>query len=183
MAPPHLNIQISAVRFVDVIAKIVGPAWYDGPRFGRGDGPGGPFTFASDPQPVPWRITWAMLNPQPLPPRWVYAVGIADAHLAEIIALERIRTTVGGAADRQTADRLVSLVSEIEDICPRWPHWPHGWPPPPPPPPWWDKEDMTATELLVFGSRFVTGADHVGPGALQDALVSVGKKAFTLAVK
>jgi len=65
-------------------------------------------------------------------------------------------------------------------LCPRWPPWPKRWPPPPPPP--WEREEMTATQLFVFGARFLAAAELMEQGRLQEALTGLGEKALGLSM-
>jgi hypothetical protein len=174
-------MQLSARSVVSLLARIFGPSFYDGPRFGRGDlGRHGLIDLVSGPSPDPWRAV--MLNPQPLPPRELHALTLADSHIQEVLTLDRIGTLLGGESTKRTLDRALRLVADIDEICPRWPHWPKGWPPPPPPP-WQRDEQMTLTELFVFGARFLAASELVEQGKLKDALAGLGEKALGLSMK
>lgn len=187
------GLQLSARSFASLLARIFGPAIYDAPPF-SGDDPfrrslidlvGGPQPdpWRSGPLPDPWRAV--MLNPQPLPPREFRALALADAHIQEVLGLDRMGALLGGEVAARTLERSLRLVAEIDELCPRWPRWPKGWPtgwPPPPPPPRPD-EEMTVTELLVFGSRFLAASELAEQGSLQDALVGLGEKALGLSMR
>ena len=174
------GLQLSARSVVSLLARIFGPSFYDGPRFGGGD-PGwrNRLEIVGGPQPEPWRAV--MLNPQPLPPRELYALALADGHIQELLNLDRVGALFGGDVTERALGRSLQLVAEIDDLCPRWPHWPKGWPPPPPPP--WEREEMTATELFVFGSRFLAASELVEQEKLQEALTALGEKALGLSVQ
>ncbi len=97
------GLQLSARAVVSLLARIFGPSFYDLPRFGRGDlGPRGLVDFVSGPHPEPWHLSgpqpdpWRLVvsggNPVPwrLPPREFRALTLADAHIQEVLALDRI---------------------------------------------------------------------------------------------
>jgi hypothetical protein len=176
------GLQYPALTLVSLLARIFGPSFYDDPRFGWGDpGYGRRFAeFAGNVHASPGQAV--MLNPQPLPPGELHALRIADAHIQEIMTLDRMGSLLGGEVMERTMERALSLVAEIDDICPRWPHWPHVWPPPPPPPPWW-REEMTATELLLLGSRFLAASQLIEQEKLRSAVGQLGEKALSLSMQ
>lgn len=170
-------MQLSARFVASLLASIFGPAFYDDPRFGRGDlGRRGLADLVSGPHPDPWRL--AALNPQPLPPREHYALSLADAHVHELLAFDRIGSLFGGEAAERTQERALRVIAEIDEICPRWPKWPKGWPPPPPPP--WGREEMNPTELFLFGIRLLGAAELMEQGRLQESVARLGEKALEL---
>ena len=174
------GLQLSARSVASLLARIFGPSIYDVPRFGGGD----PFRrdlseLVSGPHPEPWREV--MLNPQPLPPREAYALALADSHIRELLALDRMGTLLGGEVAERTLDLSLRNVSEIDEICPRWPRWPKGWPPPPSPP--WEREEMSPTQLFVLGSRFLAASELVEQARLQEALTGLGEKALNLSMQ
>lgn len=174
------GLQFSARMMVSLLAKIFGPSYYDGPRFGRGDP--GPYSIAALTNGyVSDRGSAVMLNPQPLPPREFHALSLADAHIHELLTLDRMGALLGGEVSDRTLERALKTLAEIDELCPRWPPWPKNWPPPPPPP-WW-REEMTATELFVFGSRFLAAADLAEQGKLQESLSALGEKALNLSMR
>lgn len=174
------QLQLSAKTVASLLARISGPSIYDAPPFG-GDvlGLRGVIDIVSGPHPEPWRAV--MLNPQPLPPREIYALTLADAHIQELFNLDRIGTLFGGEVAERTLDRSLRLVAEIDERCPPlWPRWPKRVPPPPPPP-WWG-EEMTVTELFVFGARVLAASELMEQGQLQDALTGLGEKALGMSM-
>src|SRR5688500_5905929 len=174
------GLQLSARSVAALLAQIFGPAVYDAPPFWGGGplhrgalDPGGLGGFVAGPLPDPWRrLDAVLLNPQPLPPRESYAVALADAHLREVLTLDRLVASLGDSLAERALERAVRSVAELDEICPRWPRWPKGWPPPPPPP--WEREEMVPTTLFVFGARFLAAADVAEHGRLQEALTALG---------
>jgi hypothetical protein len=120
------------------------------------------------------------MGPEPSP--WRTIIVLADAHIQEFLALDRIGATLGGEAAQRVQERALRLVAEIDELCPRRPRWPINWPPPPPRPPWLN-EEMTAPELLLFGARFLAASDHLEDRKLQDAVSSLGEKALGLSMR
>ena len=119
------------------------------------------------------------INPQPLPPREAYALALADAHIQELVSLHRAGALLGGEVAERALGQSLRQIADIDELCPRWPKWPFVWPPPPPPP-WEIDEEMSPTELFLFGSRFMAAAGLVKQENLQNALASLGGKALTL---
>jgi hypothetical protein len=174
------GLLIPALSVSSLLASIFGPSFYDDPRFGRGDlGRRGLSELVSGPYPEPWRAV--MLSPQPLPPRVLYALTLADAHIHELLAFDRIGSLFGGEAAERTQERALRVIAEIDELCPRWPKWPKGWPPPPPPP--WGQEVMIPTELFVFGTRLLAASELMEKGRLQESLSRLGEKALELSFR
>jgi hypothetical protein len=173
------NLQVSARSLVSLLASIFGPSIYDAPPFGRGDlGRRGLLDLISGPQPDPWRAV--ALNPQPLPPKALYAVALADKYIEEVLALDRVGALLGGEVMERAQDRALCLIAEIDELCPRWPKWPKVWPPPPPPP--WEAEEMSPTELLLYGARLLAASGLMEQERLQLALADLGEKALDLSL-
>jgi hypothetical protein len=179
MAPSET--RLSARMVAAILAKIFGPSFYDGPRFGVGPSILNQ-DFAAVSEAVFDRRSAVMLNPQPLPPRETYAVALADAHIQELLSLHRAGSLLGGEVAERALGQSLRHIADIDELCPRWPRWPMVWPPPPPPP-WEFDEEMTRTELFLFGSRFVASAELVKQEKLQTALVSLGEKALILSTE
>jgi hypothetical protein len=174
------GLQLSARSVASLLASIFGPSFYDGPRFGGGDpGRRNLIDLVSGPLPEPWREV--MLNPQPLPPKELHVLALADAHIQEFLALDRIGTLLGGDVAERAQERALRVAAEIDELCPRWPRWPRVWPPPPPPP-FGDREQMTRTELFVFGARFLAASELMEQGKLQAAVSQLGEKALKLSM-
>jgi hypothetical protein len=176
MAPSETRLSARAVS--DILARIFGPSFYDGPRFGVG-----PLAlsqrFAELSGQVFNRGSAVSLNPQPLPPREAYALALADAHIQELVSLHRAGALLGGEIAERAIGQSLRQIADIDELCPRWPKWPFVWPPPPPPP-WEIDEEMSPTELFLFGSRFMAAAGLVKQENLQNALANLGGKALTL---
>jgi hypothetical protein len=172
------GLQLSARFVASMLARIYGPSIYDTPRFGGG----GPLRYligeAASPDPQPWREV--ALNPQPLPPRALYTVALADAYIQDIVQLDRAAVLFGEEVSQRAVDRAFRLVAEMDEICPRWPKWPKNWPPPPPPP--WQHETMTETELFVFGARILTAAEVVEHERLREGLTGLGERVLGMSL-
>jgi hypothetical protein len=174
------GLQVSARFVASILARIYGPSIYDTPRFGGG----GPLwsqlvEHVAGPHPDPWRAI--MLNPQPLPPRARYALGLTDAYMQEIVQLDRVAILSEDAVAQRAVDRSFRLVADVDELCPRWPRWPKTWPPPPPPP-WW-RETMTDTELFLFGTRILAAAEALEHGQLQEAVARLGERVLDLSAR
>jgi len=177
-----LELQLSARSVASILAHVFGPSYYDGPRFGDGDpvGPRNVYTVATGPFPDPWRAV--ALNPQPLPPRERYALALADAHIQEVLSLDRMASVFGGEVSEHALQRSVKMLDDVEGICPKWPRWPRHWPPPPPPP--FSHDDiMTSTELFVFGVRLLAASDVAEQGRLRESFTRLGEKALGLSMQ
>lgn len=162
-----------------LMARIFGPSIYDVPPFNGGN----PVLHRIDqfygPQPEPWQAV--MLNPQPLPPRERYSLMLGDAHIIDLLNHDRLIIVVGGDSSGRVLERALKSVQEIDELCPRWPRWPRVWPPPPPPP--WSQEEMTATELFLFGTRLVAASELFEQGKLKQALAGLGDKVLGMSMK
>jgi hypothetical protein len=190
------DLQLSARMVASLLAHIFGPSWYDGPRYGHRNladllsGPSPDPWKILGPSPDPWKVAgplpdpWVavMLNPQPLPPGEMRALTFADIRIHDLIAADRLSAVFGGEAANHALESAVRLVADDEELCPRWPRLPKLWPPPPPPPPW-QREEMTATELFVYGTRFLAAAEMLDDGRLQEAASSLGAKALELSMR
>ena len=175
------GLQLPARSVASLLAQIFGPSFFDDPRFGRGDlGRRSLVDLSREPAPSPWRES--ALTTRLLQSGESYAFILADAHIQEVLNLDRWGTLLGGDATKRMVDRALRLVAEVDDICPRWPLWPRGWPPPPPPPPWW-REEMTSTQLFVFGARILAASELAEQGKVQDALAGLGENTLGLSTK
>ena len=116
------GLHLSARSVASLLAQIFGPSIYDIPRFG-GVGPSHLIDLISGPHPDPWRSgphpdLWR-LGPSPDP--WRIALALADAHIQELLTLDRMGTFLGDEAAQHAQKRSLRLVAEIDEICPRWP--------------------------------------------------------------
>src|SRR5680860_148388 len=76
------------------LANILGPEVYDAPPFNRGNPyRGRAIRNVVGPLPDPWLEV--ALNPQPLPPRELYAIVLADAHIQEVVRLDQTVANFG----------------------------------------------------------------------------------------
>lgn len=146
----------------------------------------------------PWQLIG--LNPQPLPPKtgpllepWMQlpwqtpsgelvAVAHADALLQEFTTLGRLASLFDGQVAERAVDQGLSLIAELDELCPRWPIpkiWRRLPQPPRPPRP---NEDMSGTELLIYGMRLLDGVDGVGHEKLADAIGGLASRSLEIAV-
>jgi len=174
------GIHLSARSVAGLLARIFGPSSYDVPPKGGDPFHLSPVHAVSARSALP--LSWAMLNPQPLPPRERYALALADAHIQELHSLDRAAFLMGGKVADRAIGRSLQLVAAIDELCPRWPTWPKSWPPPPPPPPWLDDE-MQPTELFLFGTRVLAGAEQVDAGQLQESMAALAERTLELSMR
>lgn len=135
---------------------------------------------------APWRmgasdmLELVALNPQPLPPRELYATAVTTALIDSVMGYAQLSATFGPAAAKDAERLAIEAIADFDDICPRWPRWPHfpkfpKWPPPPPPP--YDLEDeMGPSELLVVASNLLAASETLGTGAIAEALDRTGTR-------
>ena len=179
LAPSETRLSARAVAYI--LVRIFGPSFYDGPRFGVG--PSVLNHCSSEVSETVFdRRSAAMLNPQPLPPRETYALALADAHIQELLSLHRAGSLLGGEVEERALNQSLRQIADIDELCPRWPRWPIVWPPPPSPP-WQLDEEMSRTELFLFGSRFVAAAGLVKQEKLEGALIALGERALVLSTE
>lgn len=184
------RLMMPARSVASLLAHVFGPSWYDGPHYGWGTRG----ALASEPDPIPWRSAGLAAGPQPEPwrayaglasgPRpepWrtAHAIALADAHIHQLLALDRTGSLLGGEAMERAEGRALRLIAEIDELCPRWPKWPPHWPPPPQP---WDDREMKPTELLVFGARLLAASELLEQSRIQNALATLGEKAMGLSL-
>ena len=173
----------SNASLASILVRIFGPAIYDAPPFNGGD----PFHLSRvfGPHPEPWRshiagvADYVALNPQPLPPKVVIAIRLADAHLAQVFELDRMAQFMGAKVLEGGIQSLSGTLADVDEICPKWPKWPFPWPPP--------RDDfgddvMRPDELLVFGSQFLAASSLIANPELAAATASIGNKAMDLAL-
>lgn len=109
------------------------------------------------------------LNPQPLPPRWVFAQLYAQAFadkVADWQELTQILPTESAARLKALTAGLISSWEEGDDLCPR----PPVLVPVPHPQPW--PEKFTSTEQVVMGMTLAQSAGlHPELGRLGESLL------------
>lgn len=126
------------------------------------------------PQPDPWR--WAALNPQPLPPRLVYAVALAQAVIDQVDALQDLALALPDEAQRGVQAHASGVIRRFIDDCgnghivihlPRHVVWPPGDDEPRP---------ISPEELVVIGARLAqAGAVHPDFEAAGQQLGELGQ--------
>jgi len=122
------------------------------------------------------------LNPQPLPPREIIAMAIADTHLAQVVQFANGARLLGEEAGAPMQAVALRMIAEIDDLCPPFfPRWPKRFPPPPPWPP--VGERMEPSEMFLAGSRFLLAADMVEHAEINAALTGTGLKLMETAMQ
>jgi hypothetical protein len=172
------ELQLSSRSAAALMAQIFGPAVYEIP--GRGVGPVRPRyrDFLDGTLADSWQSV--SLNPRPLPPREAYALALADAHIHELIRLDRLGTLLGGDVERRAIEQALRTMAEIVECCPRWPAWPTGWSIPPNPDP---QSTMRPDDLFVFGSLMLSAAELIEQPALRDAVATLGEHVLGLSME
>lgn len=174
------SLMMPARSVASLLAHVFGPSYYDSPHFGHG-----PLAWrtgadlVAGPHPEPWRAV--ALNPQPLPPRQAVTLALADAHVHELLALDRVGSLFGGETAERAEGRALHLIAEVDELCPRRPKWPLPWPPQQPGH-FDDDEVMRPAELLLFGSRLLAASEVLQAGRVRDAVAALGEKAMGLSL-
>lgn len=116
-------------------------------------------------------LTRAGLNPQPLPPRMVFAAALAD----ELIGQATAAAQMAGWLSQEGAERGIIIVGGrvlhyVDELCGndlrlKFPR--------PVPPPWWP-EELRGTDLITMGLRFEVAA--AAGDALAATLSQAGEK-------
>ncbi len=128
------------------------------------------------PLPDPWSRTlgasgMASLNPQPLPPRLMFAVGLANELIVDAVRRQELVELLGnGGSEGRVRLRIRSFV---DDWCGT--SWRRKWPFPWPPPNWW-REEIDGTELAVMGIQFEEAAKRTFNKDLQQTFADAGSK-------
>src|SRR5262245_63668557 len=83
----------------------------------------GSLVSGGEPSPDPWRLArggvssrldQVALNPQPLPPKDLYALALSDATVARVVSLARVGRMLGGEAGANMQRAAVSAVADFE---------------------------------------------------------------------
>jgi hypothetical protein len=129
------------------------------------------------PSPIPWLsgLDRVALNPQPLPPRYLFLKTLAQEVASHAELLQEL-SSVTSSDGAQKGILIVGgyLASFTDDFCGNG--FTLGWLHPGPPPQWFPTE-ITGVDLLVVGSQFAKGATEAfNPDmrkVLQDAATKV----------
>jgi len=171
------ELQLSSRSAAAFLAQIFGPDVYDVAHFGGGTVRLGHGELMSEPLPAPWQSTF--LNPRPLPPSEAYALALAEAHVQELVRLDRLGALSGGEVEGRAVNLALDAVAEIEMRSPHWPTWPKAWPSPHDPGP---RDTMGADELFIFGSLLLSAAELMNHHRLRDALAGLGERLLRLSM-
>lgn len=177
-------ITLPYKQFTQLVGALAGLAGYSDPDNPLPPGPWDPvirkalrgIDLVAGPHPEPWRRAGhVMLNPQPLPPREMWALIAAQAIVADIQrtseSLRMFPEDFQYRAVEMTQARLAELV---DDWCGTgWPRrWPFPWPWPPEPDP---RELVNPLDLIIIGAVFdqLSGTlDESLQGAVQETALA-----------
>lgn len=164
---PNLNFRARS------LARLLDELGY--PDLDDADGGWGPIG------PVVRGLTWAALNPQPLPPRWVIeilkgvgpspdpwkGVLLARVEIDRVVGLAQMAEAVSGEQGREVVRRRLAEI--VDEWCgtPPKPRWPLPWPFPLR---WRNAEEFKIgpADLVVMGAQFHKTAEALGDSALAE---------------
>lgn len=185
-------ITIPRKSFVQLVSKRAG--YYPNPD-DPGDpnnpfgpfGPGGPVLRYLLEIQRSRRLDQVALNPQPLPPKEVIAVALAQNVIDQVAQLHAFADMLPGEAGAELREGGLRLLDEFSDSCGTMTRreliaalirWLLGKRPPPPPPdpePWWD-ERLDAFDLITIGVQLQATFEQIADERLANALDQVGSK-------
>ncbi len=171
------ELQLSSRSAAAFLAQILGPDVFAIVHFGGATVRPGHRNFLSEPPPAPWQST--VLCPRLMPPSEAYALALAEAHVQELVRLDRLGALSGGEVEGRAVDLALDVVAEIEEGCPGWPKWPVGRPKPSDPT---SRDTMRPDELFIFGSLMLSAAELMNHHRLRDALVGLGERLLRLSM-
>ena len=134
------------------------------------------------PSPIPWlnNLDRVALNPQPLPPRYLFLKTLAQ----EVTSHAELLRELTGATSSDTEQKGIIIVggyvaSFADDFCGNG--FTLGWLHPGPPPQWFPTE-ITGVDLLVVGSQFAQGATEAFNPDMRKALQGAATKMAAVGV-
>jgi hypothetical protein len=154
-------------------------------------------SFPSGPSPDPWRIifaslvrshpeiwdaisggqnygTEAALNPQPLPPRFIFLVSLAQSVVSRAELMQEIADTTIREDQQQNVFMIGRYIDRIVDeFCGN--NFKIRWPFPSPRPNWFPKE-VNGIDLVVMAAQFERGAKEAFSEELQRHLRGASRK-------
>ena len=130
-----------------------------------------PWREAFGPFPEPWRLV--ALNPQPLPPRWAFAVEFIRSAVDRLALIQETADVIRSGDDRGIIV-VGGKVSELVDfVCGN--NFPRRIPPPPPPGPHPDPR-LTGQELILMGAEVLRSSKMIANEALAQEFTAAGEK-------
>ena len=153
------NVQLKIL--VSLVSRLTDA--YPNPDDSNPIGPWGPiirktverFRRVYGPQPEPW--VWAALNPQPLPPRFVMAIALAQTMIDQISSLGELAKALPEASQESVASYSSGLIKRFIDDCGNGIiviHIPRG----PFPPSDDEPKPIGPEELIVIGAQLANAA-------------------------
>jgi len=119
-----------------------------------------------------WNYThgFTALNPQPLPPIFLFALALADQIITDAVSSQEFIDLIGIEARGRSSERLDRVV---EDWCATGRKL--KWPFPPPQPPWWNNE-LSGIQFIVMGVQFEKAAATAFNDGLQKSFANASAK-------
>jgi hypothetical protein len=169
----HAQQGISPGQILSLVGSIIAPLTPSIPipppqRWGRLIRAALARVFA--PQADPWLspLDRVALNPQPLPPRYMFLKAVAQEAIAHAELLEEFTSAASSAGEPRSIIVIGGYVSEFaDDFCGNG--FRLAWPHPGPPPPWFPVE-LSGVDLLVLASQFAQGAGAAFNPDVREAL-------------
>lgn len=175
----HAQQGISPAQILNLVGSILAPLTPSIPipppqRWGRLIREALIRAFA--PQAHPWlsAIDRVALNPQPLPPRYLFLKSVAQEAVSYAELLEEFANAAASGGERRGGVIAGEYLNEFtDDFCGNG--FRLGWPYPGPPPQWFPVE-LNGVDLLVLGSQFAQGAGVAFDPGVREALQAAATK-------
>lgn len=161
------------------------------PAYDNGVIPPKPWPATFGPHPDPWRIiaerhpaiwdvigggslSWAALNPQPLPPKSIFASALA----IEVISRAMYRQEIADSIPHEGSERSIIIVGGhvknlVDEFCGTG--FRLKFPIPVPPPPWFS-EEFAGMDLIVMGMQFQNSVTGIFNENLQQTFSDAADK-------
>lgn len=120
------------------------------------------------------KLSWVMLNPQPLPPREIIALNIAREVIDQALLMQQIGNSLNQEGEERGIIIVSGFISRFIDDCGngiikiKIPH--RGIPEPGPDP------VLTPVELIIMGLQFQSEAKSADNEQIQRLFMDAGKK-------
>jgi hypothetical protein len=141
------------------------------------------------PQPQPWRagsvagrmdsLDWVLLNPQPLPPRLVYAAALSEQVIDSANSYFDMAEAMPSEVQGQLQEFAVNRLHTFMDDCGngRIPKWPFPWPPRDEAP----SDPLGPVEMMVIGVTFFSAGRSLANEQLRSVLQDIGSRLIDMA--
>ncbi|MEJ7912922.1 MAG: hypothetical protein WKF70_07190, partial [Chitinophagaceae bacterium] len=127
-------------------------------------------------------LSWSSLNPQPLPPKWNFAIALAEEVIEKASMLQMVADSFSDRGDQRSIIIVSGYINKfVDDICPTPPvikvPKKGPWPPDPEPDPRW-----SGLDLAIMGTLFQNEARMLDGAGMQHALHEAGEKLIQVGV-